>query len=73
MPPRRLSYLEVVRRLRAAGFTAVSQRGSHVKLRKHTPDGVLTTIVPRHSEIAVGLLRAILRQAGLNWDEFDRL
>lgn len=73
MPPRRLSFPEVVRRLKAADFQVVSQRGSHVKLRKRTREGTLTTIVPRHSEIAIGLLRAILRQSRLTWDEFDRL
>jgi predicted RNA binding protein YcfA (HicA-like mRNA interferase family) len=73
VPPRRLSFLEVVRRLKAAGFEVASQRGSHVKLRKHTSEGTLTTVVPRHDEIAVGLLRAILRQSRLTWDEFDRL
>jgi predicted RNA binding protein YcfA (HicA-like mRNA interferase family) len=73
VPPRRLSFLEVVRRLKAAGFEVASQRGSHVKLRKHTGEGTLTTVVPRHDEIAVGLLRAILRQSRLTWDEFDRL
>ena len=73
MPPRRLPYLEVVRRLKAAGFRAISQRGSHVKLRKRASGTVFTTIVPRHTGIAVGLVRAILRQAHLTWDEFDRL
>jgi predicted RNA binding protein YcfA (HicA-like mRNA interferase family) len=73
VPPRRLPLLEVVRRLKAAGFGVVSQRGSHAKLRKWAAGTVLTTIAPRHDEIAVGLLRALLRQAHLTWDEFDRL
>lgn len=73
MPPRRLPYREVVRKLRAAGFAEVSQRGSHVKLRKEEEARTLTTIVPRHAEIAVGLLRAILRQSELTWEEFERL
>lgn len=73
MPPRRLPFREVVRKLTAAGFAVVSQRGSHVKLRKLGKDATRTTVVPRHDEIAVGLLRAILRQAHLTWEEFDRL
>ncbi|MCY3957474.1 MAG: type II toxin-antitoxin system HicA family toxin [Chloroflexi bacterium] len=74
MPPvRPLPYREVARKLRAAGFAEVSQRGSHVKFARDTEDGMRTAIVPRHREVAVGTLRSILRQAGLSRDEFDRL
>ncbi|MCY3896671.1 MAG: type II toxin-antitoxin system HicA family toxin [Chloroflexi bacterium] len=74
MPPARpLPYREVARKLRAAGFTEVSQRGSHVKFALDTEDGVRIAIVPRHREVAVGTLRSIVRQAGLSRDEFDRL
>ena len=74
MPPARpLPYREVARKLRTAGFMEVSQRGSHVKFARETDAGVRTAIVPRHREIAVGTLRSILRQAGLNYDEFERL
>ncbi|MXY45193.1 MAG: type II toxin-antitoxin system HicA family toxin, partial [Dehalococcoidia bacterium] len=59
MPPARpLSYREVVRKLRRAGFVEVSQKGSHVKFARATDAGVLTVIVPRHREIAAGTLRS---------------
>jgi predicted RNA binding protein YcfA (HicA-like mRNA interferase family) len=70
---RPLSYSEVRRRLQAAGFWEVAQRGSHVKFAKRTPEGVRTVIVPRHREIAIGTLRSILRQAGLSIEEFEQL
>ncbi len=73
MPPRRLPFHEVIRKLKTAGFGVVSQHGSHVKLRRQGEDGVWTTIVPRHRVIAIGLLRAILRQTHLTWEEFDEL
>ena len=73
MPPRRLSFREVSRRLLAAGFQVVGQRGSHVKYGKQTEEGYLTAIVPRHGQIAVGTLRSILRQSRLSWEEFERL
>ena len=73
MPLRPLPYREVARRLRAAGFIEVSQRGSHVKFARTTDAGTRTAIVPRHREIAVGTLSSILHQAGLSVDEFDRL
>ena len=57
----------------AAGFAEISQRGSHVKFVKQTRKGVLTVIVPRHREVAVGTLRSILRQAGLRVDQFERM
>lgn len=73
MPPRRHPFREVSRKLRAAGFEVVGQRGSHVKFGRQTAEGYVTTVVPRHGEIAVGTLRSILRQARLTWDEFDVL
>ena len=74
MPPvRALPYREVARKLAAAGFTEIGQRGSHVKFGKQTHDGLRTAIVPRHRRVAVGTLRSIIRQAGLTPDEFDRL
>lgn len=72
-PLERLPYREVARRLRAAGFVEAGQRGSHVKFVKSDGRGVRTAIVPRHREVAVGTLRSVLRQAGLDAGEFERL
>lgn len=72
-PLERLPYREVARRLRAAGFTEAGQRGSHVKFVKGDSGGIRTAIVPRHREVAVGTLRSVLRQAGLDAEEFERL
>ena len=73
MPPRPLPYREVKRKLEAAGFVEISQQGSHVKFAKQTDQGLLTAVIPRHREVAADTLRSILRQAGLTWDEFERL
>ncbi len=74
MPPLRpLSYRKVRRKLKAAGFTEVSQKGSHIKFAKQTPQGLRTAIVPRHREITVGTLQSILHQAGLSRTEFEAL
>lgn len=72
MPPRPLPYREVRRRLVAAGFTEISQKGSHVKFAKLDGHG-RPVIVPKHDEVRVGTLRSILLQAGLTWDEFEAL
>ena len=58
---------EVVRALAKVGFSEVSQRGSHLKLR--TQEG-RTVIVPMHRELARGTLRSILRQADLTVEAF---
>ena len=68
-----LPYRQVRRKLEKAGFTITSQRGSHVKFVRYNDDKTRTTIVPNHREISVGLLRSILRQAGLTPSEFERL
>ncbi|MGA9772496.1 MAG: type II toxin-antitoxin system HicA family toxin [Blastocatellia bacterium] len=68
-----LPYREVERKLKAAGFEIVGQKGSHIKFAKTTATGTLTAIVPHHSEVAIGTLRSILRQAGLTPDEFKAL
>ena len=68
-----LPFREVRRRLEAAGFVEASQRGSHVKFVRRLGEIVDTAIVPRKSEIALGTLRSILRQAHIDLDEWDSL
>ena len=73
MPLKPLSYREIKRKLEAAGFEVVSQKGSHVKFAKDTPEGKRTRIVPCYKEVTIGTISSILRQAGLRVDEFERL
>ncbi len=62
---RRLSGEEVIGILESFGFHVVSQRGSHVKLRRVAPEGENQTLtVPRHQQLDVGTIQAIFRQAG---------
>ncbi len=63
----RLSGQEVVVALSRTGFEPVSQKGSHVKVRNAAGR---SAIVPMHEELAVGTLSSILRQAGLDREEF---
>lgn len=60
---RRLSGKEVVTILGRFGFTVVSQRGSHIKLKRNVAGGTQTLTVPAHAELDPGTLRAIIRQA----------
>ncbi len=69
--PRGVSGKECVKALERAGFTVQSQKGSHVRMR-HT-DPYAQVIVPNHRELRPGMLRAIIRDAGLTVDEFMNL
>jgi len=67
-----VSGMEVVKALAKIGYEIDHQTGSHVILRqKETPYRRLT--VPKHSELAKGTLRAVIRQAGLTVEEFVEL
>ena len=59
--------------MKAAGSSEVSQKGSHVKFSKVSPDGTRIAIIPRHAEVKVGTLRSILRQAGITPEEWGKL
>ncbi|AZV48860.1 MULTISPECIES: type II toxin-antitoxin system HicA family toxin [Bacillus] len=55
---------QVIKFLKSKGFSVVSQKGSHVKLKNSKGK---TTIVPSHGNksLAKGTLNSILKQAGI--------
>lgn len=54
------------------GFQIVRQRGSHIVLKKETPEGKVGTVVPMHPEIKIGTLKGILEQAKVSVEEFSQ-
>ena len=66
----RMSGEQAIRAFERLGFVRVRQRGSHVILRKETPEGPLGCVLPLHRVVAVGTLRSALRQARMPVDEF---
>lgn len=66
----RVSGQQAIRVLEQIGFEQVRQRGSHVVLRRITPDGDVGCVVPLHRELAVGTLAGILKQAKVTTQEF---
>lgn len=64
-----LSWRQVVKTLRKAGFTVIRQKGSHLILAK----GDLVLPVPKHEQIKRGLLMEIISEAGLTKEEFLKL
>jgi predicted RNA binding protein YcfA (HicA-like mRNA interferase family) len=73
VPLRPLPYREIKRKLEAAGFREISQKGSHVKFSKETKEGRWTATVPNQREVTVGTIRSILRQADISPEEFEAL
>jgi len=68
-----LSYPQVVRALRRDGWVVVRQRGSHIRLQKHTPNETLKLVVPAHRPIKRSTLSHILKQARITVEDFQRL
>ncbi len=61
---RRLSGPDVIKILGQFGFAPLTQRGSHIKVRRVRPEGGKETLtIPNHRELDTGTARAILRQA----------
>lgn len=67
-----LSYEKVVA-LKRDGWVVVRQRGSHIRLQKHTRTEVLKLTVPAHRPIKRSTLSHILKQARLSVAEFQKL
>ncbi len=69
--PKLYSARQVIKALQRSGFIIISQKGSHIKLRKTIDGSVFSPIIPNNKEIAMGTLQSILRQAGITKDELD--
>lgn len=62
---------EAVKKFKHAGWTVARQVGSHVMLVKI---GYLYTLsVPQHKELGIGILKKLIKQAGLTVQEFNEL
>ena len=51
-------------------FTAVRQTGSHIILKKQTPEGTIGTVVPNHNELKLGTLKSVLKLGKVEEEEF---
>jgi len=64
---------KIIKALEKKNFSVVSQKGSHVRLKKIGAGRVFIVIVPMHAELAKGTLKSILRQANITLDELLEL
>lgn len=62
----RVSGAEAVKALLRLGFAQARQKGSPVVLRR----GSVGCVVPLHSELKIGTLASVLRQAQVTLEEF---
>ena len=62
----RISGQECLRALQRRGFSVVRQRGSHVVMRL----GDRGCVVPMHHELKVGTLHGVLKQGGVDPEQF---
>ena len=62
---------EAIKAFKHAGYTIVSQRGTHVKL--YNPRTETTLIIPNHKEIDRWTLKGILEDAEIPTEEFIKL
>ena len=65
-----LPYDRIIRALQRDGWVVLRQKGSHVRLLKHTPAETLKLTVPSHRPVKRSTLAHILKQARLSVDEF---
>jgi predicted RNA binding protein YcfA (HicA-like mRNA interferase family) len=65
-----VSGTEAVKALQRLGFLVDRQRGSHVVLKRNTPQGARGCVIPMHREVALGTLRSALRKAVVSPEEF---
>jgi predicted RNA binding protein YcfA (HicA-like mRNA interferase family) len=68
---RLVSGRQAVKKFERAGWTFVRQRGSHMMLTN--PKYEWTLSVPNHKEIGPGLLSKLVKQAGLDAEQFNDL
>jgi len=66
--PEMLSSQEIIRVLKQHGFILVSQKESHKKFKKN---GRIVIVADPKKEIPRGTFASILRQSGLNKEDFQ--
>jgi predicted RNA binding protein YcfA (HicA-like mRNA interferase family) len=66
-----VSARECIRALEKAGFYISHQKGSHITMRRDDPPA--KTVLPNHKTLKKGMLKRILKDAGLTVEEFADL
>jgi len=70
--PRLYSSAHIVKILQRAGFSCVSQKGSHAKFKKGAKRALVVIVPVGKKEIPMGTFKSILRQAHLAEEDFKK-
>ncbi len=68
-----LGYDRIIRALQKDGWVVARQKGSHIRLQKHTENEVLKITVPAHLPVKRSTLSHILKQAHITTEKFCNL
>ncbi len=68
-----ISGREAVKAFEKIGYRIVRQKGSHIRMRDEANERHQPLTIPDHKELKPGLLRALVRDADLTVDEFEKL
>lgn len=68
-----ISGQEAVRAFRHLGYEVVRQRGSHIRLRHPSDPAKQPLTVPDHRMLKPGLLRRLIRDAQIEFDDFQKV
>lgn len=68
-----LHYDRVIKALQRDGWVIVRQKGSHIRLQKHTPEQTLKLTIPAHRPIKRSTLSHILKQARISFNRLQEL
>ena len=68
-----ISGREAAKKFQRIGYSVVRQRGSHLRLRHSDGKNHLPLTIPMHREVKFGLLKQLIKDAGLSVDEFLEL
>lgn len=68
-----LPYDQIIRALQRDGWVVVRQKGSHVRLHKHTATETLKLTVPAHRPVKRATLSHVLKQARIDVQDFISL
>ncbi|MFQ5487346.1 MAG: type II toxin-antitoxin system HicA family toxin [Gammaproteobacteria bacterium] len=68
-----LNYDKIIAALKRDGWVVVRQKGSHIRLQKHTPTETLKLTIPAHRPIKRSTLSHILKQARMTVHDLNKL
>jgi predicted RNA binding protein YcfA (HicA-like mRNA interferase family) len=68
-----VKYREVARKLQALGCQEVTRKGGGSHRKWRNPANARTTVVPDWGsrDLKLGTIRAVVRQLGLTWQQFE--